>query len=297
VLGKGFILAPQQAEELIQRDLRNKDVLFPYLNGEDLNSRPDCSASRWVINFHDWPEERAREYSEVFAIVERDVKPERLKVKHSKNAREKWWLYERSRPDLYSKIRNLDRVLVVARVSKTGLPVFVPTGQVTSEQTVVFASDRLEDLARLNSGIHYLWAIARGSSLKGDLRYTPSDIYETMPLPSPATTMASAGAELDRIRRSIMSQRKVGLTKLYNLVHSSSVSDEDVNDLRAAHVSVDRAVVQAYNWQDLSLYHDFTITRQGMRFGLPQAVQAEVIDRLLELNHAQHRARADSLLF
>ncbi|MET9827062.1 DNA methyltransferase, partial [Streptomyces sp. NPDC006349] len=52
VLGKGFILTPEQAEDLIQRDSRNKDVLFPYLNGEDLNSRPDCSASRWVINFH-----------------------------------------------------------------------------------------------------------------------------------------------------------------------------------------------------------------------------------------------------
>ncbi|MET9686849.1 hypothetical protein, partial [Streptomyces coeruleorubidus] len=79
VLGKGFILTPGQAEGLIQRDPRNRDVLFPYLNGEDLNSRPDCSASRWVINFHDWSEERARSYPEVFAIVERDVKPERLK--------------------------------------------------------------------------------------------------------------------------------------------------------------------------------------------------------------------------
>ncbi|SFD72944.1 Eco57I restriction-modification methylase domain-containing protein, partial [Streptomyces aidingensis] len=79
VLGKGFILSPDQVRGLIERDPRNKDVLFPYLNGEDLNSRPDCSASRWVINFHDWSEERARSYPEVFAIVERLVKPERLK--------------------------------------------------------------------------------------------------------------------------------------------------------------------------------------------------------------------------
>ncbi|MEU4655864.1 type IIL restriction-modification enzyme MmeI [Streptomyces sp. NPDC023723] len=297
VLGKGFILPPQQAEELIHRDPRNRDVLFRYLNGEDLNSRPDCSASRWVINFHDWPEEQAREYPDVFAIVERDVKPERLKITHSKNAREKWWLYERSRPDLYSKIRKLDRVLVVARVSKTGLPVFVPTGQVTSEQTVVFASDRLEDLTWLNSGIHYTWAIARGSSLKGDLRYTPSDIYETLPQPSRTTAMATTGAELDRIRRSIMSQRKVGLTRLYNLVHDPSVIDGDIQALRAAHVEVDHAVVDAYNWQDLNLYHGFTTTRQGMRFSLSQVIQTEVIDRLLELNYAQHTGKADSVLF
>ncbi|MFH9979044.1 Eco57I restriction-modification methylase domain-containing protein, partial [Streptomyces sp. NPDC017179] len=180
VLGKGFLLTPEQAEELIQRDPRNKDVLFPYLNGEDLNSRPDCSASRWVINFHDWPEEKAREYPEPFAIIERDVKPERLK-NNRKARRERWWQFAERAPKLYEAIVDHECILVVARVSKTGLPVFVPKRQVVSEQTVVFATDSPQMLALLNSGIHGAWATSRGSSLKGDLRYTPSDIYETMP--------------------------------------------------------------------------------------------------------------------
>ena len=51
----GFVLEPEEAQRLIEKDPRNKDVLFPYLNGEDLNSRPDQSPSRWVINFFDWP--------------------------------------------------------------------------------------------------------------------------------------------------------------------------------------------------------------------------------------------------
>jgi len=55
VLGKGFIVTPQEAAKLIEKDPKNKDVLFPYLNGEDLNSQPAQSASRWVINFFDWP--------------------------------------------------------------------------------------------------------------------------------------------------------------------------------------------------------------------------------------------------
>ena len=63
VLGTGFILEPGEAQDLIAKDPRNKAVLFPYLNGEDLNSRWDCSARRWVINFHDWPVERAEELS------------------------------------------------------------------------------------------------------------------------------------------------------------------------------------------------------------------------------------------
>jgi hypothetical protein len=50
VLGMGFVLTPEKAQALIEKDHRNQDVLFPYLNGEDLNSRPDQSPSRWVIN-------------------------------------------------------------------------------------------------------------------------------------------------------------------------------------------------------------------------------------------------------
>jgi len=53
--GIGFVVEPEQARELIARNPGNADALFPYLNGEDLNSRPDQSPSRWVINFRDWP--------------------------------------------------------------------------------------------------------------------------------------------------------------------------------------------------------------------------------------------------
>jgi len=49
----GFVLEPEEAQEWIAADARNADVLFPYLNGEDLSSRPDTSASRWVIDFND----------------------------------------------------------------------------------------------------------------------------------------------------------------------------------------------------------------------------------------------------
>lgn len=55
VLGMGFVLEPERAAELIAQKPKNANVLRPYLNGEDLNSRPDQSPSRWVINFHDWP--------------------------------------------------------------------------------------------------------------------------------------------------------------------------------------------------------------------------------------------------
>ena len=53
VLGNGFVLESNEVKELIAKNPKNKDVLFPYLNGDDLNNRPDQTPSRWVINFFD----------------------------------------------------------------------------------------------------------------------------------------------------------------------------------------------------------------------------------------------------
>ena len=36
--------------------------------------------SRWIINFFDWEESKAKKYSDCYQIVEKHVKPERAKV-------------------------------------------------------------------------------------------------------------------------------------------------------------------------------------------------------------------------
>jgi len=58
VLGLGFAISEAAAEALIAIDPRNAEVLFPYINGDDLNSHPEHKPSRWVINFWDWPLDR-----------------------------------------------------------------------------------------------------------------------------------------------------------------------------------------------------------------------------------------------
>ena len=291
----GFVLEPAQAKELIQRDPRNREVLFPYLNGEDLNSRPDCSASRWVINFHDWPEEQARSYSEVFEIVERLVKPVRAK-NNRKVYRDYWWQYGEKRPAMLRAIADLDRVLVVARVSKTCLPVFTSSGQVMSEQTVVFTSDDPAQFGLLSSGIHFWWVATMASTLETRIRYTPSDVYETLPqpvLPS-GSSLGHLGTVLNASRAAIMTERNLGLTKLYNAVHNDSVSDADIQQLRDTHEQIDQAVAQDYGWSDLDLRHNFYETRQGLRHTLMPAIRGEILNRLLERNHELHAAEVEN---
>ncbi|MEU9448069.1 DNA methyltransferase [Streptomyces sp. NPDC048277] len=288
VLGKGFVLGSEEAEALIERDPRNADALFPYLNGEDLNSRHDFSAGRWVIDFHDWSEGRAREYPDLFAIVEREVKPAREKAANGKEKSLRWWQHWRRRPEMLEAIKGLERVVAIARVSSTVAPALVSAKQVLNEKLVVFASDRPAKLALLSSTIHVLWAWKYSSTLKADLQYTPSGCFETFPQPELNDALEEVGVRLERVRRDAMTAREVGLTKLYSEVHDPSKQVADIARIRATIAEVDQAVAEAYGWTDLDLGHGFHETRQGTRYTILPAVQTEILDRLLELNNARY---------
>ncbi|GAA3755200.1 Eco57I restriction-modification methylase domain-containing protein [Salinactinospora qingdaonensis] len=290
ILGLGFTMPPEHAQRLIEKDPRNKDVLFPYLNGQDLNSRPDCSGGRWVINFHDWQEERAKNYPEPYAQVLRDVKPQRA-GDNRKVYREYWWQYAEKRPAMLDAISGLDRAIVLTLVSKVVMPVMVPTGQVFAHKLGVFAADDTGTLALLSSAPHYWWAINRSSTMKADLNYSPSDVFETLARPETTEEMRDLGDCLDTFRRDLMLSRQSGLTKTYNMVHDPKNRDTDIVELREIHRAIDEAVVRAYGWEDLlaqGLGHDFHETRQGTRYTIGPAVRIEILDRLLELNHARY---------
>lgn len=157
----------------------------------------------------------------------------------------------------------------------------------------VFATDSAAQLALLSSAIHYWWAIQRASSLKGDLRYTPSDVYETFPRPVETKALHTAGNVLESAQKAAMSTRKIGLTGLYNRFHAESQMDSDIQDVRDAHVIVDQAVAEAHGWNDLNLKHGFHETRQGIRFTIAPDIQTEILDRLLELNHVRYKEELD----
>jgi hypothetical protein len=289
ILGTGFIVESAYARRLIAHDPRNQDVLFPYINGDDLNSQPDGTATRWVINFHDWDQARATTYPDCFSIVQQKVKPVRVVNKYSQVARDKWWLYERPRPELYETVSKLDRVLAIARHTKMGLPLWITPHQVISEASVVFATDRDAYLTLLSSNVHLSWWTTKGeSTLRTDARYTPSDGFETFPQPELTERMDRVGTELHEFRRSVMLERQLGLTKLYNLVHDPAHRDREIKRLREIHTEVDHAVAEAYGWTGLELGHDFHDTRQGRRFTIDPVVQTEILDRLLELNFARY---------
>lgn len=300
VLGKGFVMEPKEAKSLIEKNKQNKEVLFPYLNGEDLNNSPDQAPSRWVINFFDWSEEKAKQYSDCYAIVEKHVKPERQRWAIDNDKKEiigeyalrkplpeKWWIYADKRPALYKTISPLKKVIVVAQVSKTLGFTFVPSDQVLSMMCIVLAFDNSKYLSLLQSNIHKEWVQKYASALKSDIRYTPSDVFETFPFPQNINQqqeqqLETIGEAYHEHRRQLMLGMQLGLTKTYNLFHSNAITAQSINEkdkqvaslqkhlektantisfdeaikgilkLRELHVQMDEAVLDAYGWGDLS---------------------------------------------
>jgi hypothetical protein len=291
VNGVGFAMSEMERQELIAQDASSGDIIFPYLNGDDLNSRADCSPSRWIIDFGGCALNQAEKYPACLGRAKRLVKPNRDKLPDSKRAtRERWWQYEKLAPGLRRAIAPLERVIVLTRVSNTMTPVVVATGQIFSEQIVVFATDDTAILTLLSSAPHYWWTRRRTSTMGAGIRYAPSDAFETFPLPELTPEMRTPGDRLDSRRREIMLARNSGLTKTYNLVFDPTVTDADIAELREIHRLIDEATVRAYGWEDLldQLDHGFHPAGAYTRYTIGPAAQREMLDRLLELNHTRY---------
>jgi len=244
VLGKGFILKPSEAQRLLSLDKQNKKILFPYLNGQDLNGNSDQSPSRWVINFYDWDEEKCRrEFPDCYKILEKHVKPERLNG--SKEVRSyPWWQFWRTRFELYHKIAPLKRVLVVAQVSKYPTFFLVQNKSIYSMMCIVFPYDDFAIVALLQSSIHEIWLRKYGSSLETRQRYVPTDVFETFPFPKNQeieVDLEQIGKTYHEFRQEIMLKMQLGLTKTYNQFHSPKLSNDIVKSSLASKAELEKA--------------------------------------------------------
>ena len=292
VLGLGFVVTKEQAAALIAKDPRNREVLFPYLNGDDLNNNPDQSPSRWVINFFDWPEEKARTYPDCFEIVERLVKPERLQ-KNDKVGREKWWLFLRLRKEMYKTISKVDQVMVVCRHTKMFAPTFLPTGIIYSEATNIFVLDTYSAFIQLSSTFHEIWAWKYSSTMGAStLRYSASKAFETYPFLQEKLS-ERLGQEFYILRQNIMKRLGIGITELYNMFHNPQIFTEDVLKMRSLQVEIDKLILASYGWEDIQLDHDFYEMSylpgtDNIRFTISPFIADIVLKRLLKLNFKVH---------
>jgi len=244
------------------------------------------------------------------AIIEEKVKPERIHKDANKYPRmvHEWWKYWNARPELQAAIAGLQRVLVVSRVGQRMAVAFVPTGMVYADSAIVFPFSSYAVFCALQARPHEVWARFSGSSMKDDLRYTPSDCFETFPFPNgweshPA--LEAAGKTYYEFRAGLMVRNNEGLTKTYNRFHDPDEDSPDILKLRELHEAMDHAVLDAYGWTDIPTTCEFLLDyedeeegssrrKKPWRYRWPDDVRDEVLARLLALNaeRAAEEARA-----
>jgi hypothetical protein len=247
-----------QMQMLVTRNSHNKERIFPYLGGEEVNESPTHEHHRYVINFENFPLRReelskrwleadecerqawlskgvvpsdypnpvAADWHDLLQIVFNNVKPEREKLGDSAADRPHklfWWRYANARPELTTTAAKLSRVIVCSRHQQHWGVSFVPTGAVFSDALVVFAMESNAGFGLIQCRLHEVWTRFFASSLEDRLRYTPSDCFETFPFPAGFETNAAleaAGREYYEFRAALMQDLWLGLTEIYNHFHS-----------------------------------------------------------------------------
>jgi hypothetical protein len=296
VLGMGFTLTPEERDALARSDTRNAERIFPYLGGEEVNTSPTQSFDRYVISFGQMTLEEAERWPELIQIVREKVKPDRDRDKREVR-RKYWWRFGETAPALYAAIAPLSRCVVTARTSKHTTFSFQPTTRVFSENLVVFPIDTLSAIACLQARLHCIWVAHSSSTLEDRQGYRPSDCFETFPFPQPdprtvLPELESAGEALYEARAKYMVDTDQGLTKTYNALKDPTCTEPRVLELRRLHEAMDRAVLDAYGWNDIAV-PPYCPANDQERAAL-QAFEDEVIDRVYVLN--SERAREEERL-
>ena len=265
VLGKGFTLTPKQAMELLAEQPRRSQIVRPYIGGKELNNNVPTSAvdpvphDRYVINFGDRTLTDAERWPVLLNIVRGLVKPERDRLRDNPDGRRRkrfWWQFGRRVPGLELKLTEQDECIASSIHSKHLLFCFQPATHVFTHGVIAFAFEDHFSFALLQSSVHLHWALEQGSSIKTDLRYTPSRCFETFPFPRPTpaqhAAVSTAGEALYTTRQRLMFEHQQGMTGIWNRVVDPHEDHPDLLELRRLREVMDRAVLEAYGWADLA---------------------------------------------
>jgi hypothetical protein len=343
---KGIASPLAEMRRLIDEDPKNGERIFPFIGGEEVNNSPTHSHHRYVINFEDLPLRRketghswfelkeetqlkqlregvvapdypgpvAADWPKLLAIVTERVKPERDRDNREIRKRE-WWKFAERAPGLCRAISDKTSVLVQCRISSWLSFALLESRFVFDISLNVFPfAAPMRAFPVLQSRIHEVWARFMASSMKDDLRYTPSDCFETFAFPENYETTESlerAAKEYYDFRAELMVRNKEGLTKTYNRFHRPDDQSPDFIRLRELHDAMDRVVLDAYGWTDLRPVCEFfpefdededdddsgsgRAKQKKYRYRWPEEIHDEVLARLLALNRERAALQADPL--
>lgn len=289
IYGQGFLLSPEEREELIAADRKNGERIFPYIGGKEVNTSPTQDFHRYVINFGQMSLEEASNWPDLVRIIREKVKPERDKLPPknpwNRDVTKRWWQFRAERVGLKRAIQDLPRCLVTAQVTKHLCFSFQPADRIFSQKLFAFPFDDYAHFALLQSRIHEAWTWLLSSTMKTDLNYSATDCFENFPFPEASrlnerSRLERVGRRVYEARSRFMVETDQGLTKTYNALKDPECRDPRVERLRELHWEMDREVLAAYGWEDIS----------APAYGVTcEKFNDEIINRLFDLNSIRHR--------
>ncbi|MGO9244285.1 MAG: DNA methyltransferase [Verrucomicrobiia bacterium] len=258
----GFVLDAKDFRRLTTDEPRSQEVLYPFLNGDDLISGDYLTKPTWVIDFGESDVTTAQRYKAVYEHLQRTVLPlwtkdaEEEKCKTGKTTGEHqdrllhWWQLKRRRGELLEGIQKLSRYIACSAVTKRPIFEFISCEVRPSNALKAFLFEDDYSFGILQSGIHWEWFVAKGSTLTERYRYTPDTVFDTFPWPQKPTlpqlqAVVKAARELRQLRRFIMEKNEWSLRELYRTLDTPGD-----NRLRHAHEVLDAAVRRAYGMND-----------------------------------------------
>ncbi len=162
----------------------NSDVLVPWANGLAVTRR---MLPMWIVDFGLRDEAEAKLYKAPYAHVRQLVCPERQKNRRKAYAKF-WWRHVEARPAMLAALQPLSRFLVMARVAKHQVFVWMQRPTLPDSQLFAFVNSDNWFFGILQSRIHRVWAQSQGTQVRereSGFRYTPTTCFETFPFPFP----------------------------------------------------------------------------------------------------------------
>lgn len=303
--GSGFILSEEEVSNRVGfLNEHERSRIKGYCNGKDLAAK---NRNAQIIDLFGLEEaELSTKVPALYQLVRDRVYPERS-VKRDKGFREKWWLFGRTRPALRDMTKDLSSFIATGETAKHRFFVKLEGNVLPDHMIIAFGTDRQEFQGILSSRLHICWALAAGGRLGvgNDPRYNKSRCFDTFPFPELTDTQQANIGELaeqiDQHRKTRQATHdKLTLTGMYNVLEKlrkeealttkeKSIYDDGlVGILRELHDDLDRAVFDAYGWNDLA---EKLVGLPGATTPCPEKsedqaeAEEELLKRLVALNH------------
>ncbi len=300
--GKGFILKPEVKEKL-SYNTPTGEIIKRLLSGRDMSQ---SVRARYVIDLYGLQNEEVRElYPNIYQWILEHVKPQRDQNRRA-SRRENWWIFSEPISTFRPVLSGLKKYIATGRTSKHRIFQFIETDTLTDDGVVNFGLDNAYIHGVFSSRLNVLWSLKAGSRLGvgNDPVYVKTKCFETFAFPDAnkdkQNHISQLAEQLDDHRKQRQAEHSdLTLTGMYNVLEKlrrgealtskeKTIHEQGlVSVLKEIHDDLDRAVFNAYDWDDLA---EKLVGLPGATTPLTDKSDAqaeaeeELLKRLVELN-------------